>query len=69
MNQFEDAKGASWRVFAVDSLPERERQVVALYYLNELTMKEIGAVIGVTESRVSQIRTQAVVRLRAALAN
>ena len=54
---------------AVDSLPERERQVVALYYLNELTMKEIGAVIGVTESRVSQIRTQAVVRLRAALAN
>lgn len=52
---------------AVDQLPERERQVVALYYVEELTMKEIGAVIGVTESRVSQIHTQAIVRLRACL--
>jgi RNA polymerase sigma factor FliA len=53
---------------AIDKLAERERQVVALYYLEELTMKEIGAVLGVTESRVSQIHTQAVIRLRAALA-
>jgi RNA polymerase sigma factor for flagellar operon FliA len=52
---------------AIDKLGERERQVVALYYLEELTMKEIGAVLGVTESRVSQIHTQAVIRLRAAL--
>jgi RNA polymerase sigma factor for flagellar operon FliA len=52
---------------AIDKLPERERQVVALYYLEELTMKEIGAVLNVTESRVSQLRTQAIVRLRANL--
>src|SRR5882724_4353589 len=49
---------------AVDRLPNRERQVVSLYYVEELTMKEIGAVLGVTESRVSQIHTQAVIRLR-----
>ncbi len=49
---------------AIDKLPERERQVVALYYIEELNMKEIGACLGVTESRVSQLRTQAIVRLR-----
>jgi RNA polymerase sigma factor for flagellar operon FliA len=53
---------------SIDRLPERERQVVALYYIEELTMKEVGAVLGVTESRVSQIHTQAVLRLRSALA-
>ena len=54
---------------AIDRLPHRERQVVSLYYVEELTMKEIGSVLGVTESRVSQIHTQAVVRLRAWLAS
>lgn len=49
---------------AIDKLPERERQVIALYYLEELTMKEIGEVLSVTESRVSQLRTQAIKRLR-----
>lgn len=52
---------------AIDRLPERERQVIALYYVEELTMKEIGEVLGVTESRVSQVRTQAISRLRANL--
>ena len=52
---------------AIDKLPARERQVIALYYLEELNMKEIGAVLGVTESRVSQLRTQAVIRLRNSL--
>lgn len=52
---------------AIDELPERERQVIALYYVEELTMKEIGQVLGVTESRVSQMRTQAIVRLRGKL--
>lgn len=52
---------------AIDQLPERERQVIALYYVEELTMKEIGQVLGVTESRVSQMRTQAIVRLRSKL--
>lgn len=48
-------------------LPERERLVLALYYDEELNLREIGAVIGLTESRVSQIRTQALHRLRARL--
>lgn len=52
---------------AIDHLPPRERQVIALYYHEELTMKEVGAVMGLTESRVSQIHTQAVIRLRGAL--
>lgn len=52
---------------AIDELPERERKVIALYYVEELTMKEIGQVLGVTESRVSQMRTQAVLRLRSKL--
>jgi len=53
---------------AIQDLPEKERQVLALYYYEELTMKEVGAVLGVGESRVSQIHSMAVVRLRARLA-
>lgn len=53
---------------AIAELPEREQQVLALYYQEELTMKEVGAVLGVGESRVSQIHSVAVARLRAALA-
>ncbi len=56
-------------VAAIDRLPERERQVVALYYLEELTMKEVGVVLNLTESRVSQLHTQAVLRLRSTLHN
>ena len=52
---------------AIADLPEKERQVLALYYYEELTMKEVGAVLGVGESRVSQIHSMAVVRLRARL--
>ncbi len=52
---------------AIQSLPEKERQVLALYYFEELTMKEVGAVMGIGESRVSQIHSVAVVRLRAQL--
>jgi RNA polymerase sigma factor for flagellar operon FliA len=52
---------------AIAELPEREQQVLALYYQEELTMKEVGAVLGVGESRVSQIHSVAVARLRAAL--
>lgn len=65
---YECAEMRQLLVTAIDRLPKRERQVVALYYIEELSMKEIGAVLGVTESRVSQIHTQAVLRLRAALA-
>lgn len=53
---------------AVGELPEKERQVLALYYFEELTMKEVGMVLGVGESRVSQIHSMAVVRLRARMA-
>lgn len=53
---------------AIDALPEKERLVLTLYYYEELTMKEIGLTLGVVESRVSQIHSSAVVRLRAALA-
>src|SRR6202162_2124644 len=52
---------------AVADLPEKEQQVLALYYFEELTMKEVGAVLGIGESRVSQIHSLAVVRLRARL--
>lgn len=51
----------------IDELPERERLVLALYYDEELNLREIGAVIGVTESRVCQIHGQALARLRARL--
>jgi RNA polymerase sigma factor for flagellar operon FliA len=54
---------------AIARLPEREQQVLALYYQEELTMKEVGAVLGVGESRVSQIHSVAVARLRASLSN
>lgn len=52
---------------AVASLPEREQMVIALYYQEGLTLKEIGAVLEVTESRVCQIHTQSLLRLRARL--
>jgi RNA polymerase sigma factor for flagellar operon FliA len=52
---------------AIGELPARERQVLALYHFEELTMKEVGAVLGIGESRVSQIHTAAVIRLRARL--
>jgi len=54
---------------AIDSLPEREKLVLALYYDEELNLKEIGEVIGVSESRVSQIHSQAAMRLRSRLAD
>jgi len=53
---------------AIEDLPERERLVLTLYYYEELTMKEIGLTLGVVESRVSQIHSAAVLRLRVALA-
>jgi RNA polymerase sigma factor for flagellar operon FliA len=52
---------------AIKQLPEKERLVVSLYYLDELTMKETGKVLGITESRVSQIHSQAILHLRSKL--
>lgn len=52
---------------AIDRLPERERLVIALYYYEGLTLKEIGKVLDVTEARVSQIHSKAILRLRSRL--
>jgi RNA polymerase sigma factor for flagellar operon FliA len=52
---------------AIMKLPERERLIISLYYDDELNLREIGEVLNISESRVSQINTQAVLRLRARL--
>ncbi|PMR74124.1 RNA polymerase sigma factor FliA [Billgrantia endophytica] len=56
-------------VDGIEALPEREKLLMALYYQEELNLKEIGVVLGVTESRVCQLHSQAVSRLRARLAD
>ena len=52
---------------SIARLPEREKLVVTLYYYEELTLREIGEVLGVTESRVSQLHTKAILRMKARL--
>ncbi|MCB2184850.1 MAG: FliA/WhiG family RNA polymerase sigma factor [Deltaproteobacteria bacterium] len=52
---------------AIEGLPDKEKLVVSLYYYDELTMREIGEVLGYTESRISQMHTKAILRLRARL--
>jgi len=64
---FESAEIKDILAQAIERLPEREKTVIALYYYEGLTLKEIGQVLGVTESRVSQLHTKAVLRLRAKL--
>ncbi len=54
---------------AIDGLPERERLVLSLYYTEELNLKEIGLILGVSESRVSQLHSQCAARLRSRLAD
>ncbi len=54
---------------AIKELPEKEKLVVALYYYEDLTMREIGEIMGYTESRISQMHTKAMLRLRARLAS
>jgi RNA polymerase sigma factor for flagellar operon FliA len=54
---------------AINDLPEKEKKVLVLYYYEDLTLKEIGQVLEVTESRVSQLHTKAILRLRAKLTN
>lgn len=64
---FESAEVKDILAGAIDRLPDREKTVIALYYYEGLTLKEIGQVLGVTESRVSQLHTKAVLRLRGRL--
>jgi len=49
---------------AIKRLPEREKIVIGLYYYEGLTLKEIGEILGVTESRISQLHTKAILRLK-----
>lgn len=62
-----DARFRAALVHAIDNLPEREKLLMGLYYEQELNFKEIAAVLGVTESRVCQLHSQAVARLRGRL--
>ena len=52
---------------AISDLPDREKQVLILYYYEELTLKEIGSILAVTESSVSQLHTKAIMRFRVRL--
>ena len=54
---------------AINDLPEKEKKILVLYYYEDLTLKEIGQVLEVTESRVSQLHTKAILRLRSRLTN
>jgi RNA polymerase sigma factor FliA len=65
--QMESSEFHNALVQAIDGLPERERLILSLYYEQELNLREIGAVLGITESRVCQVHGQAMVRLRARL--
>ncbi|HEY9899711.1 MAG TPA: FliA/WhiG family RNA polymerase sigma factor [Pantanalinema sp.] len=65
--QLEDREFREQLASAIDALPPREKQLLALYYHEGLTLKEIGQVLGVTESRVCQLHTQAALRLRTAI--
>lgn len=64
LGQIENEDFRAALVAAIKLLPEREQLLMSLYYEEELNLKEIGAVLGVTESRVSQLHSQAVARLR-----
>ena len=61
----EDRSVKEQLVLAIGMLPEREKLMMALYYEQDLNLREIGEVMGVTESRVCQLHTQAIARLRA----
>ena len=52
---------------AINELPDKEKKILVLYYFEDLTLKEIGRVLDVTESRVSQLHTKAIIRLRSKL--
>jgi len=69
-NPFASLKTAEMKTVVADTigaLPEKERLVISLYYYEDLNMKEIGGILGITESRVCQIHTKSVLRLRSKL--
>ncbi|HEX5484382.1 MAG TPA: RNA polymerase sigma factor FliA [Limnobacter sp.] len=64
MSMLDDQRFRQSLVSAIENLPEREKMLMGLYYEQELNFREIAAILGVTESRVCQLHTQAVTRLR-----
>ena len=69
LNRLSDDNFNQALIEAIKTLPERERLVISLYYVDELNLREIGHVLDISESRVSQISSQAMLRLRARLAD
>ncbi len=67
LKMLEDRKLREALVEGIEELPEREKLVMSLYYEQEFNLREIGEVLGVSESRVCQIHTQSIARLRARL--
>lgn len=65
LSVLEDESFRKSLISAIDNLPEREKNVMGMYYERDMNLKEIGAVMGVSESRVCQLHAQAVARLRA----
>ena len=68
-NQIEQKELKQLLVKSINALAEREKLVLTLYYYEEMTIKEIGAILGVSDSRVSQLHTKAILKLRAKLAS
>jgi len=64
MNLLEDERFRAELVHAIESLPERERMLMGMIYEQEMNLREVGEVLGVSESRISQLHSQAVARLR-----
>jgi RNA polymerase sigma factor for flagellar operon FliA len=64
LNDLEKEELRAYLTIAISNLTEQEKLVIALYYYEELTLKEIGEVMSISESRVSQIHTKAVLKLR-----
>jgi RNA polymerase sigma factor for flagellar operon FliA len=69
MEAFEDKENKEVLIYAINQMGDREKTVITLYYYEGLTLVEIGEILGVTESRVSQIHTKSLLQLRAKLAD
>ncbi|HRB28621.1 MAG: RNA polymerase sigma factor FliA [Nitrosomonas sp.] len=69
LNALLDESFRATLIAAIDHLPEREKQVMGMHYEQEMNLREIGEVLGVSESRVCQLHTQAIARLRSKLRN
>jgi RNA polymerase sigma factor for flagellar operon FliA len=61
---FQEKEQVEYLAKAIEMLKEKDRTVVSLYYYEELTLKEIGSILGVSESRVCQLHSRAIVNLR-----